>query len=314
MNSLISVIIPCYNVSQTIQSCLKSLRLQTYDCWEAICIDDGSIDSTTEIIDVETQSDNRIRLYSQVNMGAAKAREVGVLRATGDYILFLDADDTLISSALETLLDVFNKDTQMDIVVSGFNMIKNGKIVKRKAPRFNQIDSLSYLKRVLCGKNGWELCAKMYKRILFDQSLYIPQNLKSGEDVAVFIQLICRSKMIGGCNTPIYNYIQHDASASHIRSIEYAEDTIKAAQFVETILKKNEILDSVSTELDIMFLLSYSNSTRKFRLGKRHPLVKFVKNHVSIAALLRLPFYRVAYIILFYYWGGFITNLFRLLR
>ena len=106
MNPLISVIIPCYNADRTIYNCLASLKSQTYTNWEAICVDDGSVDMTREVVEHEMQ-DARIKLCLQPNRGAAKARETGVKYAQGDYVLFLDADDTLISHAFELMLDVF---------------------------------------------------------------------------------------------------------------------------------------------------------------------------------------------------------------
>ena len=272
MNPLISVIIPCYNADRTIYNCLASLKSQTYTNWEAICVDDGSVDMTREVVEHEMQ-DARIKLCLQPNRGAAKARETGVKYAQGDYVLFLDADDTLISHAFELMLDVFRVDSLIDIVVSGFNIIENGRVTKRKRPQWKELDRISYLKRVLCGKDGWELCAKMYKKTLFATPLYIPEGLKAGEDAVVFIQLVCNSQKVGGCNVPIYNYIQYEESVTHIRSLENAEDTIKAAQIIEAMLREKELLSFLLVEMDVMFLLSYSNSTRKFRLRKDLSLI-----------------------------------------
>lgn len=309
MNPLVSVIIPCYNASVTICDCLASLKSQTCVEWEAVCVDDGSIDTTIGAIRDEMRIDNRIKLLTQMNSGAAKAREAGIRHATGKYILFLDADDTLIPNALELMLNIFYCDSQIDIVASGFNILKEGELVKCRNIRWKQLDCISYLRRILSGKDGWELCAKMYKKDLFTNFLYIPQNLKSGEDAVVFVQLVSQSHKIGGCNISIYNYIQNTNSASHTRSMKNAEDTIRAAQIVESILKKNGLFKEVSSEMDAMFLLSYSNSTRKFRLAKKHPLVQCVKEHVSIRGLLHLPLYRIIYIVLSYLGGSYIDKL-----
>lgn len=311
MNPLISVIIPCYNADRTIYNCLASLKSQTYTNWEAICVDDGSVDMTREVVEHEMQ-DARIKLCLQPNRGAAKARETGVKYAQGDYVLFLDADDTLISHAFELMLDVFRVDSLIDIVVSGFNIIENGRVTKRKRPQWKELNRISYLKRVLCGKDGWELCAKMYKKTLFATPLYIPEGLKAGEDAVVFIQLVCNSQKVGGCNVPIYNYIQYEESVTHIRSLENAEDTIKAAQIIEAMLREKELLSFLLVEMDVMFLLSYSNSTRKFRLRKDHSLVLDVRKRMRISSFLKLPFYRVVYIIMSYYFGKYMAMLLKM--
>lgn len=303
MESLISIIIPCYNASKTIDYCLESLVNQTYIYWEAICVDDGSLDGTKDLISHKIQSEHRIKLYSQPNKGAAEARETGVYHATGDYILFLDADDTLIPEALGLLLDFFYKDSQLDIVVSGFNIIKDDVLLKSKKCKWTKLDNVSYLKRVLCGKDGWELCAKMYKKNLFSERLHIAGNLRSGEDAVVFIQLVCRAKYVGGCNYSVYNYMQNDGSASHVKSMKYAEETIEAALVIESFLHKTDLMNKISLEVDVMFLLMYSNSTRKFRLEKEHPLVQIVGQHMSVSALFKLPFHRIVYLLISYYWG-----------
>lgn len=309
MESLVSIIIPCYNASKTIGYCLESLKNQIYMNWEAICIDDGSLDGTKDLIMHEIQSDNRIKLYSQSNKGAAKAREIGVSYAKGDYILFLDADDTLTSDALDLMLNLFYKDSQIDIVVSGFNIIKNGILLKHRKCKWEKLNNISYLKRVLCGKDGWELCAKMYKKDLFSKELHIAENLRCGEDAVVFVQLVCRAKYVGGCNNCIYNYIQNNNSVSHIKSIKYAEETIESALFIESYLHKTNLINEISLEVDVMFMLMYSNSTRKFRLERKHPLVKNVRKHVSFSALLKLPFYRIVYLFISYYLGAYIKRL-----
>lgn len=306
MESLVSIIIPCYNASKTINHCLESLNKQIYTYWEAICIDDGSIDATKDLIEYKILSETRIRLYTQPNKGAAKAREIGVSHAKGDYILFLDADDTLTPDALDLMLNLFRQEPQTDIVVSGFNIIKDGILLKSKSPKWKKIDNISYLKRVLCGKDGWELCAKMYKKDLFSEEVHIAENLRIGEDAATFIQLVCRAKFVGGCHNSIYNYIQHNCSASHIKSAKYAEETIESALFIESFLQKTNLLNKLSLEVDVMFMLMYSNSTRKYRLGRKHPLVKKVREHMSVSALIKLPFYRIVYLIISYYWGTYI--------
>lgn len=296
----VSIIVPCYNSVRYIMSCIVSLLAQSYHQWEAIFINDGSIDNTLDLLINYSCQDLRIKVYSQPNQGAAKARELGISKATGDYITFLDVDDTLPADALEKMVNAF--DENVDIVVSGFNIVKRNKIVKRKTLQRGELDNLTYLKRVLSGKYGWELWAKMYRRELFLQPIKTPEGIRIGEDASVFIQLVIYAKRIRILSEKLYNYIQYSESASHTKSSKYAEETLQAAFFIDTILKNTTLYEDMKREIDAMFLLFYSNSTRRSILSKRHPLLKKLKmEHFSIKSLSKIPFHKAIYVIISYY-------------
>ncbi|MCT7956877.1 glycosyltransferase family 2 protein [Laspinema palackyanum] len=99
---IISIIIPAYNAETTILETLNSVQNQTFLDWEAIVIDDGSTDCTRQI--VNGMNDPRIQVFSYPNAGVAMARNQGLMKATGDYIAFLDADDLWIPDKLELQL------------------------------------------------------------------------------------------------------------------------------------------------------------------------------------------------------------------
>lgn len=306
MNSkLVSIIIPCFNSSRFISNCINSLLNQTFVNWEAIFVNDGSTDNTNDILLKFANVNPNIRVFEQSNQGAAKARELGISKAIGNYITFLDVDDTLPAGTLQKMVNAF--DEKVDIVVSGFNIVKRDEIVKRKILKEQNLDSLAYLKGVLCGKYGWELWAKMYRRELFSQLIKTPVGIRIGEDAAVFIQLVVQARRVNVLVEQLYNYIQYEQSASHIKSFKYAEETLQAAFFIETLLKKTIIYEEVKKEIDAMFLLFYSNSTRKGLLNSKHPLVrKIVKEHFTLSALIRIPFLKAVYIYICYIKSHFI--------
>lgn len=304
----ISIIIPCYNAEDHIFFCLSSLFEQTFLDWEAILINDGSKDNTLTLLNRFASKDSRIRVFTQTNQGAAVAREQGIKRAVGEYITFLDVDDTLTSHALQFVVDKLKYDP--DIIVSSFNLIKEERIIKTRRIQFHKLESLSYLKGVLCGKYGWELCGKVYRRELFVGLLQTPKGIRIGEDAAVFIQLVVRSEKIVGCHFPIYNYIQFSQSASHIRSIKYAEETLLAACFIENYLRQQSFYCKIKTEISAMWLLFYSNSTFKADLGWKHQLVRYLfMHHLRLKALWKIPQKKAFYIILLYVTKGRIVNI-----
>ena len=90
-----SIIIPVYNVAPYLRECLDSVLAQTFTNWEAICVDDGSIDGSGDILDEYASRDHRLRVIHQPNAGVSAARNVGLNAIEGEYFLFVDGDDMI---------------------------------------------------------------------------------------------------------------------------------------------------------------------------------------------------------------------------
>lgn len=99
----ITIIIPVYNAGKYLQDTLESVKQQTFTSWECICINDGSTDSSSDVIKSFMDNDNRFKLVEQINSGVSVSRNVGLDAATGKYVAFLDQDDLMPPSALEGL-------------------------------------------------------------------------------------------------------------------------------------------------------------------------------------------------------------------
>ena len=251
----ISFIIPVYNGERYISACLYSLLKQTYTDWQAILINDGSTDNSLSVLQSFAKSDSRFVVYSQNNQGVAIARNRGIKEAQGEYISFLDIDDTLVSDFLERFICHFEKN--VDIVIAGYHVVrKNKKVLKQEANV--TLEKIDYLKKVLRGKYGWELWAKVYRRELFDEPMYIPCHLRIGEDATVYMQLVARSCKVKIINEALYNYIQYPSSASHQRSVTLAEETLQAAFYIDHLLKKESFYQEIRDEIDAMYLLFLS--------------------------------------------------------
>ena len=106
----ISLIIPCYNVQTFLPRCLDSLLAQSFQDWEAVCVDDGSTDATVAILDAYAARDGRFRIIHQANAGVSCARNRALEEARGQYILFVDSDDLLHPQALEICLELAWRD------------------------------------------------------------------------------------------------------------------------------------------------------------------------------------------------------------
>ena len=104
MDHLVSVIVPIYNVERFLERCFDSIFHQTYKNFEIIAIDDGSTDDSPTLLDQFAQSDSRIKAVHQKNSGVAAARNNGLRMAQGEYILFVDSDDTISPLGMERLV------------------------------------------------------------------------------------------------------------------------------------------------------------------------------------------------------------------
>lgn len=114
----VSVIVPTYNSGRFLPDAFESLRAQTYPDWECIVVDDGSTDDTAAVLRVAAANDGRVRYVSQANAGPSAARNRGIAESVGEYIQFLDADDVLSPTKLETQVGVMETDPSIGIVYS----------------------------------------------------------------------------------------------------------------------------------------------------------------------------------------------------
>ena len=130
---LISVIIPAYNTIDVIEETLKSIEAQTYQNYQIIIINDGSTDGTGEFIDNYCKNNNKAIAFHQDNYGVSITRNKGINCAAGEFVCFLDSDDTYATTFLEKMLSR-QQQTNSNIVYCSFNRIKKNNIVKEILP------------------------------------------------------------------------------------------------------------------------------------------------------------------------------------
>ena len=119
---LVSIIVPIYNAQDHIARCLESIRRQTYRNLEILLLNDGSQDVSLQVCQMYAGVDKRILLIDKANSGVAATRNLGLQFATGDYLQFVDADDTLMPNATELLVDRATR-SDADLVIAHYNRI-----------------------------------------------------------------------------------------------------------------------------------------------------------------------------------------------
>ncbi|MBP3692698.1 MAG: glycosyltransferase [Clostridia bacterium] len=213
---LISVIIPVYNSEKYLESCINSVLNQTYFNLEIILVNDGSTDSSANICDAFAQKDSRIKVIHKQNGGQADARNKALDIAQGEYIGFVDSDDTVAPEMYEKLYSAINEYDCTVAMCGRYNVDETSK-------QLTAIFSCEYvrkwknneaIKRFLIwdGIDG-SPCDKLFSRSVI-ANLRFPLGLIC-EDIPFVYNVLKNTKEIIHIGTPMYNYLQRSGSSSH---------------------------------------------------------------------------------------------------
>ena len=184
--SLVSVIIPTFNRSSMIKEALESVLVQDYRGFEIILVDDGSTDDTLEVLDAYKKD---IRLLTQPNKGVSAARNAGVACSNGDFLAFLDSDDTWLPEKLSEQVKFFNSNKDALICQTQEKWIRNGVRVNQKN-RHTKLSGMIF-------KASVSMClvspsAVMLKRSLFERMGGFDERLPACEDYDLWLRIGCR--------------------------------------------------------------------------------------------------------------------------
>jgi glycosyltransferase involved in cell wall biosynthesis len=140
---LVTVVVPCYNYGHFVGEALESVLAQTYQNWECIVVDDGSIDTTKAVVIRYEEKDSRIKYIYQRNQGLAASRNLGISLSRGAYLQFLDADDQIESRKLEFQLSVLEDNVDIDIVYGSVRLFETGSKEESPSPQNSNSNSRS---------------------------------------------------------------------------------------------------------------------------------------------------------------------------
>lgn len=243
MKPKISVLVPAYNVALWLPSCLDSILAQTYQNLEIIVVNDGSTDNTGTILDSYAKKNGRIVAIHQKNAGLVAARETGIAHATGDYVTFVDGDDTIAPDMYEHLMANALK-YNADISHCGMDFVfPDGHIEPHYGTgRLLVQDNIEGLRELLIGELVEpSLCTKLYARYLVTNSC-LDKSVLNNEDLLRNFTLFSRANRIVFEDFCGYQYFQRPGSMS--------KDSSKALQNLKHILRARKlIVDNSSEEL-----------------------------------------------------------------
>lgn len=229
METVFSIIIPVYNAEIFLSSCLDSILKQTFQSYEVLLIDDGSEDKSGEICDAYAERYLGFQVYHQENSGVSAARNAGIHKAKGKYIVFLDADDFIEK---ELLMKVYNEmeDQGYDTCSFAVRCVDEEKhfLYEMRYEGMTKALSLSdcsiddfLLKHFLQYEAGWEACFYIYRsEILHQHHIRFNENLSYAEDmVFTFEYMLYITKWIKIPDI-LYNYTKRNHSVTGRKEIK----------------------------------------------------------------------------------------------
>lgn len=256
----VSVIIPVYNGEKYIEECLNSVLNQTLEDIEIIVINDGSKDNTQAILELYgNKYSDKIKVISKQNEGQGKARNIGIDLAKGEFITFVDSDDTIDCNMLQKLYDKAKTDEADLIICDYYEIIKENKIIKKAIIQKTGDLKKDYIVSV-AGP-----CNKLIKtKLLKSNKLRFLENVIY-EDIAMIPLIALYSNKISYVEEPLYNY--YIRTGSTMRQTQFSDKLLAIYTVLETLEKGFEhsgLIEQYKEELEFIYIkhLLYAGSGR----------------------------------------------------
>ena len=281
---LISLIIPMYNAEKYIEQCISSIKSQIYQNLEVIIINDGCKDNTLEFCVKYINNDARFKIYSTDNCGAASARNYGLRKSNGEYIVFADADDYFYPDYISYLFELISR-YHADMACCGcYKMWDTEKIPNFDSDNlheivFNRTTALEdYFYRKHIRPYPY---LKLYKKQVIENVVF-PTNVKYGEDaIFTFKALQGCSKVVYGSKV-LYIYYQHSGSIMHnyINCMEVQESWKCHMEVLQLINEHEKEIISAAYSKYFILAIDFSCRLRKDKSNGmlKKDLLEYIKN------------------------------------
>lgn len=237
----ISVIVPCYNVENSVERCLNSIKNQSFKNFEALVVDDGSSDNTSKLIKNYIKRDQKFKYYYKKNGGLSSARNYGIEKAKGKFLCFIDSDDYIEKKYLESLYMSVTENNS-DIAICAFNR------VYPKTTNFNPVDNS--FPELIKYPAAWN---KLYRAELFkNTNIRFPEGMWY-EDLGTLPKLLMLDSKISVVNRPLYNYIINNKSITHT----YDDRIYQIYDIVEDLEKfasNHKLQTKYSSKLEFIYI------------------------------------------------------------
>jgi glycosyltransferase involved in cell wall biosynthesis len=290
----ISIIVPIYNVEKYLNKCIKSILVQSFTDFELILVNDGSTDKCGEICDQYREMDNRITVIHKQNGGVSSSRNAGLKIARGDYIAFIDPDDSIEPNMYEVLLNSI-LEHNADLVVcpiKTYNFILNSISVssiweKVNFPLNKKEIELNILPAILDNKTySLVSCVnKLYRKEIFDlNKIKFDEHMNHSEDLRLNYKLLTIINKLVFVDQPMYNYyIYETESLTKVFRENLYYYILENKKFMIDICEKfhlEKYIDSIRnhyTGVTLSHMVDVSN--RDLSLNKKNEILYKIINH-----------------------------------
>ena len=299
--SKFSVIVPIYKVEKYVRKCIESILNQTFSDFELILVDDGSPDNCPAICDEYAMADKRIKVIHKKNGGLVSARNSGVIRATGEYICYVDGDDWIKKDLLETVYEKGIKDKNPDMIIFGaIRQFENHQIeIPSGAAEgvYNKERLNAEVYPYMMYDNRKPFCSglvfpvawnKIYRNNLLKEHYCQEEQIKMGEDNAFIFECLYFSECVVFLNDYLYIYNQLNSN-SFIHSYDpnrFENNQLLMGYIEKKLGGKNRTLDSQINAFKaywlIMAVFHEVKSGRKIGEARRH-----IKSEIKVTDVLR---------------------------
>lgn len=249
---LISVIVPIYKVEKYLSKCIESIIAQEYSNIEIILVDDGSPDNCGKICDDFATKDTRIKVIHKENGGLSSARNAGIDIATGEYLGFVDSDDSIEPFMYKKLISsIIENKTKLAVCAVNY-VFENGKILTKSNLGENCTFDFYQAMIEMNSHRIFDMGAwsKLYHRDLFFD-LRFPEG-KLSEDYYIMYKIFDRAQKISYVSTPCYNYLQRQNSITHNVRINHDHEYAAKEQM--------EYLEKKYPELKVLGHTAYASA------------------------------------------------------
>lgn len=277
----VSIVVPIYNTEKYLRRCLMSIINQKASDIEIILVNDGSTDSSIDIINEFAELDNRIIVINKTNSGLSSARNSGIDVAKGEYILHIDSDDWIEPNYIHDIYE-YAISLQLDMVVTdAYWDWDDGHIEYKKdinIKEYRILNNMEYLDYFFKGKARPVVWNKLFKTNLYkENNIKHPDGISLGEDLATTPKLAFHANRIGKINKAYVHYIQNPHSITKCISSARINEIIEVISSLRLFFKKNNFnLDTL--ELRTLFYIVngiYSKSeSNRFILNRFISLCK----------------------------------------
>lgn len=282
----VSIVVPIYNAEKYLRQCLDSILSQSYDDWECILVDDGSNDDSARICDEYVDKSSRFLVFHKINAGVSSARNFGIEKASGEYLIFLDSDDFLEKNCLKNLL---SRKYIPDLTIFAFSKVQSGNVVGIKKLEATFSDEPEQVKEILLSMKADSYTSeafcfpwnKLFRLTLIKENdVKFPLDIHLREDEIFMYRYLNFCKSLEILPEPLYFY-RITQSGLTCRKRPYEED-LRLAEYIlaETKLMKpsKEFRDTQTTRALLYHFSAFMNAENKYNRKNILKKMKLIHN------------------------------------